>query len=359
MATINPDTNMVVISKLLGYQKGVYFIGGCVRDLQLKKLPKDYDLYVQYSIFDEIVNLLKSIKGVVVIKEIPRYKSLHLEYQGLRFSVAALRKEFYKQNSSHPSVIFVDRLEEDLSRRDLTINALAANLKWELKDLFGGLSDLKNKKINFISNPSVKIKEDPTRIFRAVDLKCRLNFNYSKKTESSITKNVSHLYYLKTNKVKAWYENFFEHTNLKMLSEDLFKLKVILYTLPSLQLIYNHDQNTPYHDFLLHEHTIKTMIKVRDDYKGEKDFHLRMWVALLHDIGKPYCKSINKKGYNSYLGHEKVGSILAKELLYRLKFSQADTYFIIESIYNHLDSTSWLKKFDNASKKHSYPNHSL
>ncbi|MFW6026562.1 MAG: HD domain-containing protein, partial [Candidatus Woesearchaeota archaeon] len=118
-----------------------------------------------------------------------------------------------------------------------------------------------------------------------------------------------------------------------------------------LQLQYNYFQNSEYHDFVLHKHTLKAIEAAKDD-PTFKDELCVLWALLLHDIGKPFTATLNKNGdrYN-YIGHELVGSYIADNILKRLKFSNNDREYITELIKNHQKENSILKPFDNKGKR--------
>ena len=124
----------------------------------------------------------------------------------------------------------------------------------------------------------------------------------------------------------------------------LFETDLMKFILPELRIQLMYDQNSDYHDLTLHEHSLKTMAQV------EKDLTLR-WAALLHDIGKPFVRTDNKRGSSNYVFHETVGAEMVYGIGKRLKWSDERIEAVRYLINNHLDDSSPLRKADNASKK--------
>jgi tRNA nucleotidyltransferase (CCA-adding enzyme) len=122
---------------------------------------------------------------------------------------------------------------------------------------------------------------------------------------------------------------------------DSYLLKFML---PELWLQVGYDQNSPYHELKLWEHTIATVAQ------APKDVDLR-WAALLHDVGKPFVRTENKRGYSNYIMHDLVGSYIAEGIAARLKWSNARAKLVVETIRDHMKDDSPIRKADNASKK--------
>lgn len=173
-----------IMSKLInnGYQ--AYFVGGYVRDIVLNNSFSDIDIATNakpeevISLFDEVIptGIKHGTVTVVCDKEL--------------FEVTTFRSDGKYSDGRHPDkVSFVNTLEEDLSRRDFTINSMAMDINEKIVDIFGGEKDLKLRLIKAVGNPDERFKEDPLRMLRAVRFSAKLGFNIERYTKMSIRKN--------------------------------------------------------------------------------------------------------------------------------------------------------------------------
>ena len=150
----------------------LYLVGGTVRDFLLKLPLEDFDA-VTNATPSEMKNFLKNADYTF-----ERYGSVKLHYKGLKFDITTLRKENSYSDSRHPSKIeFCDSLQDDVLRRDFTINGLYMNVDEEILDYVGGQKDLKNHIIKMIGNPDIRLVEDPLRIIRAIRFSINLGFD--------------------------------------------------------------------------------------------------------------------------------------------------------------------------------------
>lgn len=170
----------------LGYK--AYLIGGSSRDFLLSRSFLDIDIATNAPI-----NILEANFKVIDAKG-KSLGSIKIEYKDLVIEITRFRKESYKENSIYPHIEFVDSEYEDALRRDFTINAIYLNvLNNQIIDPFDGLNDLMTFKVRFIGNPVDRIKEDPTRIIRALRISNKLNFNLENNTNIAIKENIEEL----------------------------------------------------------------------------------------------------------------------------------------------------------------------
>ncbi len=162
-------------------------VGGFVRDIILKKPVDDFDFVVEGNPEPLAMKLFKRLKGRN-LKRYERFGTIGFEFPGGTIDFARAREEFYPVPGKHPEISFIDNIERDLKRRDFTINAMAMEIdpKSDNKiiDLFGGLEDIKKRKIRILHKKS--ISDDPTRILRAVRLKLILDFEIAEETLESL-----------------------------------------------------------------------------------------------------------------------------------------------------------------------------
>ena len=177
-----------ILSILNEYSFEAYIVGGAVRDYVRKAPIEDVDLTTNAKpsdiakIFPEVTN------------EGEDYLSCRIHYKGCTFEVTTFRKDISYIDHRHPQSIPVNTIEEDLSRRDFTINSLAMNRNYEIIDLYQGIEDIKNKTIRMIGNPKQRFDEDALRVLRALDFSSRFNYCLDKEILNSLsTDYVSYL----------------------------------------------------------------------------------------------------------------------------------------------------------------------
>ena len=217
------------------------------------------------------------------------------------------------------SVQFVSRIEEDLARRDFTINAMAYHPKRGLLDLYGGQEDLSARVIRAVGEPSVRFTEDALRILRALRFACRLSFSIEEKTHQALIECAPLLSQVAAERIGSEVAQIVEAGH----SAHAIKLgfPVLAVVIPELLPLQNFDQRSPYHAYDVLEHTARVCSAAEALTAGCATPALR-WAALLHDISKPEMFSVDADGRGHFYGHPEKGAIVAKALLKRLALSQ-------------------------------------
>ena len=329
------------------FNKPVYLVGGAVRDLNLGKEPKDFD-FCSALTTEEVKKQIKGIHKSYKIGE--KHGTIGFKVEHEMVEITTFRTEIYKPGSRKPIVRFVDDLHIDLGRRDYTINAMAINCKtFELIDPFNGMVDLKYKTLRAVGDSKVTFRDDPLRIMRGVRISAQYNLTIVDKTKSRLQKMAP---LLLTISKERWMDEFdkilsLEGSNLYNGLQRLWSLDTFRYTIPELALQFNYSQDSPYHDFLLHDHTTKLVGMVPND------IHLR-WAALLHDVAKPFTRTINKRGYSNYINHALLGAEMVNKIAIHLKWSTDRRKAVVDLVKNHLDKDSVLKEYNDASKRSPY-----
>ncbi len=311
-----------VLQRLIDKGYDAYIAGGAVRDLVMGKAPHDYDITTNAKP-PEIKKLFKKTidtglsHGTVTVVE-----------NGIGYEITTYRTESGYSDSRHPDrVEFVDNLREDLKRRDFTINAMCQKNDDEVIDLFGGKDDIKKRLIRTVGEPRERFSDDALRMLRAVRFSAVLGFEIEEKTAEAIklcAKNIK----------KVSYERILGELNKILLSDNpsavskLRELGLLEYILPELDRCFDTSQKNKYHLFNVGEHIIHA---VRET---ERDLVLR-WAALLHDIGKPLCRSVDANGIIHFYGHHKESALLASNVLRRLRLDSESTRDILVLIENH------------------------
>ena len=320
------DKDVKFILKQLNKNGTGFLVGGAVRDKILNKDPGDYDFAtdIEYS-------ELKRIFADYNPKEMgAHFGILMIKVNGKSYEIAKFRKETGVYNSRYPKEIkFVKTIEEDLSRRDFTINSLAYNEETGIIDLYGGRQDIKQKVIRFVGKPKLRIEEDALRILRAFRFISKLGFNLDKKTAEAICKKRKFLTKISKERIFDELSKILMGNFAKKALIEMKKLRVLEMIIPEFRYAYNFDQNNPIHTDDLFNHIIKVI------HLCDYDLITR-FAALFHDLGKINAKIIDAKGIFHFYGHEKESALIAEEELRMLKASNETINSVKKIIKNHM-----------------------
>ena len=320
------DKDVKFILKQLNKNGTGFLVGGAVRDKILNKDPGDYDFAtdIEYS-------ELKRIFADYNPKEMgAHFGILMIKVNGKSYEIAKFRKETGVYNSRYPKEIkFVKTIEEDLSRRDFTINSLAYNEETGIVDLYGGKQDIKRKVIRFVGKPKLRIEEDALRILRAFRFISKLGFNLDKKTAEAICKKRKFLIKISKERIFDELSKILMGNFAKKALIEMKKLRVLEMIIPEFRYAYNFDQNNPIHTDDLFNHIIKVI------HLCDYDLITR-FAALFHDLGKINAKIIDAKGIFHFYGHEKESALIAEEELRMLKASNETINSVKKIVKNHM-----------------------
>jgi poly(A) polymerase/tRNA nucleotidyltransferase (CCA-adding enzyme) len=293
-----------------------YLIGGCVRDLLRNVKPKDWDITTNakpeqvQSLFEHAFYENEFGTVGVVFNEAAD-ESLRV------VEVTTYRTDAHYSDARRPdSVSFSDNLEEDLKRRDFTINAIAYDPhKRQIIDYYKGQDDLKNKQIKAVGNPDERFSEDALRVIRAVRLATELGFDISHETELSVIKNSSNLQKIAIERVRDEFIRIVSCENAMFGVLLCAKLGILKHIIPELEGGIGVEQNKA-HKYDVWEHNLRSL-----QHAASKNWSLDIRLsALFHDIGKPQSRrwSDEKKDW-TFHGHDVVGGQMTFEVLRRLK----------------------------------------
>lgn len=308
---IVPEKVNYIINKLEANAFEAFAVGGCIRDSLLDKKPQDWDITTNAKP-DEVMNIFH--------KTIPtglQHGTITVVLDEESFEVTTYRTEEEYIDNRHPSKVnFVSLLEEDLSRRDFTINAMAYSENRGLKDPFKGLEDLKNHTIRCVGEPNKRFQEDALRMLRAIRFKCQLGFKIEQETLESIGRNYSLIKNISSERIR---DELCKILLSETPSHGFILLKdtgILEIVLPELKQCLGFNQYNPHHNKDVFHHILEVV-----DY-CPKDLILRL-SALLHDILKPQCFSLDEKGIGHFYGHNVKSAEKAEEILKRLKFDNS------------------------------------
>jgi tRNA nucleotidyltransferase (CCA-adding enzyme) len=306
-----------------------FIVGGCVRDIFTNKKPKDWDVTTNATP-DQIIKLFKKTYslnrfGTVTIltgSKIPSLKEVE---------VTTFRTEQNYSDNRHPDKVeWAETIEEDLSRRDFTSNAIAVNSQQEIIDPFDGKKDIDRKLLKAVGDADERFKEDALRLMRAVRFASTIGFEIEGKTKKAIIKNAKLLKNISKERIRDEFLKIIMSDIPSKGIEMLRELGLLEYVLPELLEGYKVGQNK-HHVFDVYEHSVKAL-----DYAAQQKFNIYVRVAaLLHDIGKPRSK--DGEGEDStFYNHEIIGAKMTRKILNDLKFAKKDAEKIIKLVRYHL-----------------------
>lgn len=305
-----------------------YLVGGCVRDLILGNTPKDWDLTTNanpeqiQAIFPE--SFCNNDYGTVGIKNEeetdPRLQVIE---------VTPYRSESGYSDARRPdTVVFGVSLEEDLARRDFTVNAIAYDPKSEvLVDLFNGLEDIKAKRLRAVGKADARFAEDALRMMRAVRLAAELGFTIEADTMAGISRNADRIKMVAVERIMVEFVRLIDSKEPMQGIVFLEKLGLLEHFLPELVPTIGCEQGG-IHAYDVFEHLLRTLQAAAD--KGYNT-EVRL-AALFHDIAKPPTRRTGGKNkLYTFFGHEVVGAKMTREILKRLRYPK-DKAEIIENL---------------------------
>ena len=336
-----------VISKTINgtrFENNTFIAGGFVRDLVMGKKSNDLDIVVSLENGGEKLAKFLFEKGVSskpVIFE--RFGTALVIIYGHKVEFVMTRKESYRAKSRKPDVQ-IGTLEQDVFRRDFTINSLLMNISTnKILDITKkGFSDIKNRIIRSSSEPDIFFAEDPLRMLRAVRFAVELKFSIESETGNGIKNNADKLEDISWERRRDELVKILVSPSPVKGIRMLLELDLMKNLIPEFSEIMNVTQNK-FHDKDVLEHTLSVLEKTNPN-------RILRVSALLHDIGKARTKMENKTGIHFYK-HEIISSQMAREILNRLKFSKDDIKDISFIIKNHMRLKSFGNKSEGLSKK--------
>lgn len=317
-----PDDVTYIIEKLHKAGFDAFVTGGAVRDMMMHKEPHDYDIAT--SALPEDTRRLFSRTIDTGIK----HGTVTVIINGVGYEITTFRTDGIYLDGRHPEhVRFVNSVYTDCARRDFTINSMMYGSDGEIIDFFGGRADIKEKLIRCVGESEKRFKEDALRMLRAVRFSAALSFDISPETEKAIKKCSMLIKRVST-------ERIFEELNKILLSDNpdyirtLHNLGLLQYIIPQLDICFYEEQRNKYHIYNVGEHIMQTV-------KNTPCNLILRWAALLHDVGKPCCSSVDSLGIIHFYGHHRESCRIATDVLYRLHMDKDSIRSISILIENH------------------------
>lgn len=317
-----PEDVRAVLQSLQAAGHEAWCVGGCVRDLLLGGAPEDWDITTS-ALPEETM----AVFGRRAIPTGLRHGTVTVVTGRLRVEVTTYRQDGTYRDHRHPdSVSFTRSLEEDLRRRDFTVNAMALGLDGRVRDPFGGRTDLERRVLRCVGEPDRRFGEDALRIMRGLRFTAVLGFSIDPATAESIRRNRELLRDIAAERVRMELEKLLCGRAAARVLRDY--PEVLGVWMPEILPMVGLDQRNPHHCYDAWEHTIHSVEAVRPDVA------LRM-TMLLHDLGKPSCFTVDEQGVGHFYGHPKVSRELAADILRRLKFDNCRRDLILSLVENH------------------------
>ena len=302
-----PRKVVLIIKNLQRHGYDAYAVGGCVRDSILNRKPEDWDITT-------------SAKPEQVKRIFRRTVDTGIEHGTVTvligkdgFEVTTYRVDGLYEDGRHPKeVTFTSRLEEDLKRRDFTINAMAYNDDERLVDAFGGMRDLNYHLIRCVGDPKERFSEDALRILRAVRFSAQLAFPIEPETAEAIKSLAPNLEKISAERIQAELVKLLVSDHPERI-QDACELGITKVVLPEWDDMVGVKQNTPHHKYDVAAHTVHALQNVKND----KVLRLTLF---FHDLGKPVMKTTDENGRDHFKGHAIASEQIAKTVMKRLKF---------------------------------------
>lgn len=302
-----PEQVKHLLTKLEDAGFEAWAVGGCVRDSLLGRAPYDWDICTN-ALPAQIRQVFCGQKTVLTGE---KHGTIGVVMDGSVYEITTYRADGTYRDNRHPDgVRFVARMEEDLARRDFTVNAMACHPVRGLADPFGGQADLTDRRIRCVGDAETRFCEDALRILRGLRFAAQLDFSIDETTRAAMLACRDRLKCVSAERLYA------ELTRLlcgpaagRVLAENG---EILLSILPELGLCMGLEQHSVHHDKDVYHH----MAAAVEAAPPESDVR---WAAFLHDVGKPDCFSLDRDGVGHFYGHNERSAQLAREILTRLR----------------------------------------
>jgi len=313
----------------------VYVVGGYVRDVILNRKRKDIDFTVvgDAVAFSKFVG--EKLKREPIIFE--RFRTAMLPYRGYQLEFVGTRKEEYLPNSRKP-IVSEGTLEDDLKRRDFTVNAMAASLNksnfGELVDLFNGIEDLNNKILRTPLDPIVTYSDDPLRMIRAARFAAQLEFELHDSSRNAIKQMSERIKIISQERIT---DEFFKILSSSKPSIGFIILKetgLLKYIFPELEQLSGVEIVEEGGKLYKHKDVFLHSLKVLDNVAAVSNKLWLRFAALVHDIGKFKTKRITQFGW-TFHGHEEIGAKMMPNIFRRMKFPLEHLNYVQKLIRMH------------------------
>lgn len=318
-----PDGARLVMERLHEAGFEAYVVGGCVRDALLGLEPSDWDLCTSARPEE----MQRVFAGFHVVETGLQHGTLTIVIDHVPYETTTFRVDGAYTDHRHPDgVTFVSRVEDDLARRDFTINAMAYHPETGLVDAFGGQEDLKRRVIRCVGAPEKRFEEDALRILRALRFASTYDFQVDAATAEAVHRLYPSLRNVAAERIRVELQKLLCGKGVGRILREY--ADVITYLLPELAPCVGFDQKTPFHRYDVWEHTLRAVEAVAPQV-------VLRWAMLLHDSGKPACFSVDEQGVGHAYGHSEVSRQYAEQAMERLKMDHATRDKVLMLVARH------------------------
>jgi len=306
----------------------VFIVGGLIRDEFMCKKPNDWDIATDATP-DEIVEVFKETEFKIVDIS-KKHGTIIIINNKKSYEITTFRIDGDYINNRRPKEVkFTKKIEDDLKRRDFTMNAMAYSNEKGLIDLFNGIDDIENKTIKCVGDPEIRFKEDALRMLRAVRFSAQLNFKIENNTYNAIKSNINLINNLSMERIREEFNKIlisdYPEKGIRLLKE----LKILELLIPEIEMCYEFNQHNINHNKDVFEHTLDVVKNV------ENNLVLRL-SAFFHDIGKPLSFFMDNDGVGHFYGHDKLSVDITRNILVRMKYSNDIINEVLSLIETHM-----------------------
>lgn len=317
-----------------GRGRQLWAVGGALRDELLARGGHDED-FATDALPDEVEEIGREL-GAPLVTVGRRFGTIGVLLDGRWSEITTFRGDSYAGGTRWPDVTFGSTIEEDLARRDFTVNALAREATspdGAILDLFGGREDLAAGIIRAVGEPVRRFREDPLRILRGLRFAAQLGFEIEPGTLAGMRETAPLLATLSQERITTELDKIVQARWAGDGLELVREVGALPIILPELAPMVGCEQNS-FHQFDVWGHTVAT---VRAVAKEGPDARARAWAALLHDLGKPYVRHVKTNGEWGFYRHDAVGAEMTPVLLERLRMARKDIHLVTLLVRRHMD----------------------
>ncbi len=305
-----PSYVRAVMQQLEQHGFDVFAVGGCVRDSLLGLMPHDWDICTS-ALPEDVMAVFSSFR---VIATGLQHGTVTVLVDEQAIEITTFRTEEDYRDHRHPQhVNFVTTIEEDLSRRDFTVNAVAYHPERGFVDPYGGREDAKHGVLRCVGKAEKRFREDALRILRALRFSAVYDLEIEEKTRDAILTSAPLLSNVSAERIQSEFKRMMPgHAFGRVLSNFY---PVFFAVIPELKETDGVDQHSQYHCYDVLQHILKSV------EFAQPDVTVRL-AALLHDVGKPFCFTQDEAGNGHFYGHARIGMEMAHGILQRLRFDK-------------------------------------
>lgn len=310
-----------------------YLVGGAVRDKLLGKEIHDIDLTTRARPSD-IMRIFSDLKLIDIGK---KFGTIKVIYKSEEYEITTFRAESSYKDKRHPGEIsFSNTIEEDLKRRDFTINAMAER-KGQIIDLFSGKNDLFQKIIRAVGNPYERIEEDYLRALRAVRFATVLDFFIEKNLKDAIKNKADYIEEISKERIRDEIDKILLSDKPSRGIRLLDELNLLTYIFPEVKKMKGFDQHSSHHNLDLFDHSMKVLDL------SPKNLKTRM-AGLFHDTGKVQSFFLDENGEGRFFGHQDISKEIIEKRLKELKYPKKFIENTSLLVQRHMDNTNTYTK---------------